>query len=86
MLNDCHKAVGNDDCVDLDIYSVRAIAPEVLHSEMLLDEFEEKFHRPSILVEKGNTFGGKIEIISVVSERPLKLINVEDDTRLITVG
>lgn len=80
MLNDCHKAVGNDDCVDLDIYSVRAIAPEVLHSEMLLDEFEEKFHRPSILVEKGNTFGGKIEIISVVSERPLKLINVEDDT------
>lgn len=80
MLNDCYKAVGNDDRVDLDIYSVHAIAPEVLHSEMLLNEFEEKFNRPSILVEEGNIFGGKIEIVSVVSERSLKLINVEDDT------
>lgn len=41
MLNDCDKAVGNDDLGDLDIYNVHAIAPKVLHSEMLLDGFEE---------------------------------------------
>lgn len=80
MLDNCNKAICNDDRVYLYVNRIHAIAPEVLDSEVLLYEFEKQLHHPSVLVQKSNVLGRQIEVVGIIGESPFELFRVEHDS------
>ena len=54
MLDNRHKAVGNDGCTNLNAYCIFSCSPELLDFEMLLQPFVKKFNLPSVFIQVGN--------------------------------
>ena len=74
------EAIGDDGHMDLYPDGILGLAPKGLDAEMLLNPLEEKFHLPSVAVKQGDVLGGKVEVVSIVDERPAEVWCVIDDT------
>lgn len=76
MLNDGHKAISRDGCIDLDADGSLGCAPEGLDTKMLLYPFEEQLHLPTILIQENYLLGRQIEIVCVEDERSMELRDI----------
>ena len=74
------EAIGDDGHMDLYPDGILGLAPKGLDAEMLLNPLEEKFHLPTVSVKQGDVLGGKVEVVSIVDERPAEVWCVIDDT------
>lgn len=80
MLKDSDKTVCDDGNVNLNAYSIVALSPKKLDSEMLINPFEEQLHLPSISIKESDVLGCKIKVVRVVSERSVQFWGIIDDT------
>ena len=74
------EAIGDDGHMNLYPDSILGLTPKCLDAEMLLDPLEEKFHLPSVSVKQGDVLGRKVEVVSIVDERPAEVWCIIDDT------
>ncbi len=79
VFDDGDKTICDDGDVDLYSHSILAVTPESLDTEMLLNPFEEKFDLPTVTVEQGNVFCGKVEVVGVIYERATEVSSVIDN-------
>ena len=79
VFDDGDKTICDDGDVNLYSHSILAVTPESLDTEMLLNPFEEKFDLPTVTVEQGNVFCGKVEVVGVIYERATEVSSVIDN-------
>ena len=60
MLDNRHKAVGDDGCTYLYSNSILCIAPEFLDFKVLLQPFVKKFNLPSVFIQVGDFKSGHV--------------------------
>ena len=80
VLDNGNEAVGDDGHMYLYPDSILGLAPKGLDAEMLLNPLEEEFHLSSVAVKQGDVLGRKVEVVSIVDERPAEVWCVIDDT------
>lgn len=80
VLDNSDETVCDNGDMDLNTYSIVALSPERLDSEVLLDPFEEQFDLPPVFIKEGDVLGCKIEVVRVVSERTMQVWGIIDDT------
>src|SRR5450759_3021498 len=63
LTNDGHQNIHTDRNPHLGLHRVLACAVEAFDAQVLFDPFEEQFHLPSALVQRGNGQGAQIEVV-----------------------
>ena len=80
LLDDGDEQVGGHSAPDLHFHSVFARAQKALDAQMLLDPFEEQFHLPAALVQRGDDQRWQSRIVGQKDQRLARLRIFETDT------
>ena len=79
MLNNCNETVGDDCNVYLYADGILGLAPEFLDLKVLLNPLEEKLDLPSVLIQKCDVLGRKVEVVRVIRECPVMVLCIVND-------